>query len=436
MVLRTKESRKKRFEFTAPLCPDSVLEIDPLMTTIPSLPGPPLDLSFRLASLGTEDLDHTDNHDNCPACRAANLALQAEKTNISSLPFSHALKFWKLRRAQSPRLKERTHETTTAYLNALEKFFGSIQLRDITPGNVRAYQLARQANALRLGGKTTRPWKREAGNSTINHELSVLGQMLKHCKLWHRIQPFYFPLPVKGWSPREIFTEDEEERFFREASKHPEAAMAYWVAAITNNTTASGSELRGLRFRHLFLREGKDRRGRLEISEIYIPPEAVKNDTRPRKIALNKTAKWAVEQCYRRAIQLGCCEPDHFLFPFRLKRNQYDPERPPSRWFLRKSWDKLREATGFPELKPHDLRFLCITRMLENDVDPETVTAIAGHRPNSKMLEYYAKHRRRAKYAAVAAIEPKRKLPPKKSVRSVPSASPETRSRTKERITP
>ena len=54
------------------------------------------------------------------------------------------------------------------------------------------------------------------------------------------------------------------------ASKCPEAALAYYVATITNSTTASGLELRGLRMSCILLRDEP------EISEIYIPADAVK----------------------------------------------------------------------------------------------------------------------------------------------------------------
>jgi len=121
-----------------------------------------------------------------------------------------------------------------------------------------------------------------------------------------------------------------------------------------------------------------------------------------------------VEQCYKRALRLGSCEPDHYLFPFRTKRNSFDPSRPPSRWFLRKSWAKLRKATGFTHLNPHDLRHQFATRMLESDVDIETTKAIMGH-VNPKMTEYYAHQRRRVKYAAVLAIEGKKKPPASKT---------------------
>ena len=346
-------------------------------------------------------LDHTRDHVDCPACQATNRALVADSADLATMPFQEAARTWMLLRVQDQELKPRAHETTQGYLNALEKFFGGARLCDITPGHVRGYQLARQANRMRCDGEEIKPWLRLAGNSTVNHEISVLGQMLTHCRLWHRIKPYYFPLSIPKWSPREILSEEEEEQLWEKASRHPEAALAYWVATITNNTTASGIELRGLRLKHLFLRDDG-------ISEIYIPDDSVKNTSRPRKIALNPTARWAVVQCFKRALKLGCCEPEHYLFPFWMRRNAYDPTKPASRFFLRKSWEKLRKATGFAELNPHDLRHNCITRLLENDVNEHTVIAIAGH-VSRQMLEYYAHHRRGVKYAAVLAIEPKRK---------------------------
>lgn len=350
-------------------------------------------------------LEHTPDHSNCPACRAANQALVADNLELAAMEFPAAARSWMLLRRQSPVFRLRTHETTQGHLDALSQFFHSMRLYDITPGHIRAYQIARLHNVLNSAGALIRPWGKEAGHSIINHELCALGQMLTHCRLWHRIKPYYFPLSTPNWSPRDVLTEEDEAELWAKAAKHPEAALAYWVATITNNTTAAGIELRGLRLKHLFLSDGG-------ISEIYIPEDSVKNNSRPRKIALNPTAKWAVEQCYKRAIKLGSCEPDHYVFPFRSKRNHWDPTRPPSRWFLRYSWSKLRAATGFTRLNPHDLRHHCITRLLENDVEPETVRAIAGH-VTAKMMEYYAHHRRRVKYAAALAIDTQQKKPVK-----------------------
>ncbi len=341
---------------------------------------------------------HTADHLDCAACRAADDALQSRRANVGQMRFSEAAPWWMRLREQNPALKARTHDATQGCLDALGKFFAALRLCDITPGHVRGYQLARRHNRVRVGDAVLSPWQRAAGASCVNHEISVLGQMLRHCGLWHRIRPYYFPLHVDGWSPRQILTEAEEEALFRTAARHPEASLAWWIATITNNTTASGIELRGLRLGNVFLRDPG------EISEIYIPADAVKNSSRPRKIALNPTARWAVAECYKRALRCGSHQPDHYLFPFRVKRNRWAPERPASRFFLRKSWAKLRAATGCADLRPHDLRHHCITRLLESGVEPETVRAIAGH-VTPKMMEYYAHHRARVKYAAVMAIE-------------------------------
>lgn len=348
---------------------------------------------------------HIRGHKDCPACIGANVLLVQMDSDFTRLKFGEAATLWmELRKQRS--FKERTHETNEQYIDALGRFF-DMRLCDISPGHIRAYQNARQENALNIDGQLTHPWKRFAGNSIINHEISCLALIMQgkthkrqapRSKIWANIQSLYSPLPIPAWSPRDVLSEEDEEELFSKAASYPEAALAYWVACITNNTTAAGLELRGLRLKNIFLRDGK------EISEIYIPPDAVKNSSRPRKIALNRTAKWAVEQCYRRALQCGSCNPDDYLFPFWLKRNAWDPARPASRWFLRKSWEKLREVSGFTNLNPHDLRHQCITRMLENGVQPETVRAIAGH-VTEQMMQYYSHIRRESKYAAVMAIE-------------------------------
>jgi len=343
---------------------------------------------------------HTIDHINCPACQAADAALRGGNLHLAKKCFRDAARYWMQLRRQSVSLKPRAHEATQTYLNV---FFGDLRLCDITPGQIRAYQIARMGNSLNVGGQQLHPWKHTCQHGTVNHEVNVLAMVLNHCELWYRIRPFYFPLSIPSWSPRTILTEPEEERLFRVARQHPEAALAYWVACITNNTTASGIELRRLRLKDWFLSTDG-------ISEIYIPEDAVKNNHRPRKIPLNAAAKWAVEQCFKRALKLGSCEPDHYLFPFRVIRNEFDPTRPASRGWLRKSWDNLRKATGFVSLTPHDLRHHCITRLLENDVNPETVIAIAGH-VGHKMMEYYAHQRTRVKFIAVESIDLTRKAP-------------------------
>lgn len=311
--------------------------------------------------------------------------------------FRDCAEAWLRIRHHDPGLRPRTHSTNAGYVLALNRFFGEMSIDAIQPHDVRRYQADRIANPASSSGATR--WKRCAKNSTVNHEISAFAQILKAENQWVRLAPYIFPLPVPAWSPREILTEAEEEHLFRIVSGCPQASLAYLIASITNNTTAAGSEIRLLRIKHLFLDADC-------IPEIYIPADAVKNGSRPRKIPLNATAQWAFSQCYLRALDLGATEPDHYIFPFRIKRNCYDPSRPASPWFLRKSWEALRRLSGFYGLNPHDLRHLCITRMLECGVAPETVRAIAGH-VGAKMMEYYSHQRSRVKYEALRLIERK-----------------------------
>jgi integrase len=76
-----------------------------------------------------------------------------------------------------------------------------------------------------------------------------------------------------------------------------------------------------------------------------------------------------------------------------------------TRWFLRCSWNHLRDISGFHYLRPHDLRHHAITRMLENGVDGDLVNAISGH-VSQRMRDFYSHQRTRVKYEAAQAIEP------------------------------
>ncbi len=345
--------------------------------------------------------------------------LTIDAAAFSALTLAKAVPIWKQIREQRERLRPRTHEATSGYFSALEKFFCDVRLKDITAGQLREYQIARRANSLATDRGELRPWKKAAGNSTVNHEIAALGKLLHHCGLWATLKPYYAPRAIPAWSPRDVLDEEDEARLFEKVKGHAEAELAYWVATITNNTSAAGCELRGLRLRHLTLRvptidaEGVD----ATPSDVYIPPEIVKNRNRPRRIPLNPLAKWAFEQCYKRALQCGSCRDEDFLFPFWLYRNKWDPQRPASRWFLRKSWAHLVRIANVPGLHPHDLRHQFITRGLENGVDPDSLRAVCGHL-NPKLTEYYSHMRMQAKLAVVMAVMPAKKKAPERERRS------------------
>ncbi len=330
----------------------------------------------------------------------------SDPRRFSECAFCEAAALWqRLRKLKN--LRPRTHEAVKYHIAALNVIFGTLQLKEITGAHLREYQIARRANALNVARKTPegevdtvvlRPWKRVAGASLVNHEVCVLQQVLQLAGEWPRLAAYYQPLAVSQWSPRTSLSVEEEQKLFECTAGNPRAELARLVAIITNNTGAAGCELRGLQLRHVHLREGGD------VSEIQIPREATKNYVRPRVLPLNDTARAAFEACLQRAYRLGSCRPEHYLFPFRMARNQFDPERPASRSWLRKSWDELRKASGVTDVRPHDMRHQVATRMFENGQDPETVQAIMGH-GNVRMTRKYVHHRKEIKLAALRAVE-------------------------------
>src|SRR5579859_7325900 len=143
-------------------------------------------------------------------------------------------------------------------------------------------------------------------------------------------RPLLLPLHIAPWSPRPpILPVAQEERLFKVAAGYPEAHMAYCCATITNNTTASGMELRGLKLKDICLNPSPD------ISYFHI--REGKNEERIRTVPMNPAADWAFRAMKKRALRLGSTDPEHYLFPFRKRDHSYDPTRPPTRWFLQNS---------------------------------------------------------------------------------------------------
>jgi integrase len=366
----------------------------------------------EMAAARREDLnlEHTIDHADCPACMAADEILRANPEEMRDMTFSAAGLVWSRRRSNDQDLRERGLEAIVYSLRALEKFFGKVILRRITAGMVKQYQEARKRNVMVIAGEEYHPWRSKAGPSAINHDINVLAQMLQFCKLWAEIDPSYFPLAVPEVSENlRVLEEEEEEYFFSilKKTRDPQVKYALWVAATTVNTSASGIELRTLRMKDVELKPLG------ETSMVHI--SRGKNDQRLRSVTLDDAARYALSNLKARAIELGSCEDDHYLIPFRVKRNLYDPTRPATRSFLRKAWDKLREASGFADLSPHMLRHLCLTKLFEQDNDLMVVRSIAGH-VTEKMAKRYCHIRRKRMKKAVDSIDNSHMIPIKSNV--------------------
>jgi hypothetical protein len=298
-----------------------------------------------------------------------------------TLPFDEAAGHW-LEIKKLHTKKPRTIEMYEWYIRNLKKEFGELLLSQIHIGHLLEYQRQRRMSA---------------GASCVNHELNTLAQILKMAELWDLIEKHYRPLPLPNWTPPKVLTAAEEERFFRIASGNPDWSVAYWAVSLTNNTSAMGIELRHLQLQHVFLEQ--------DPPTIHIPDTKVKNEFRARVVPLNAVAAKQARRIVERANRLGAWRPEHYIFPFRLKRGSYDVAKPASPYFIRSAFRSMRETTGLDWLQPRNFRNQIITKLFESGAPDETIMSIAGHQ-SIKMSRYYSRIRITAKAEALNAICP------------------------------
>lgn len=343
--------------------------------------------SSENAAITTPPLQHTFGHKDCPACEATRQdTLSYDPDSLLHHKFPSAAAIWLATR--KPYLSERSFYMAEHHIHQLSRFFGDLKSPEIHIGHLRQYQRSRAANDGNL-------WKRRAGPSIINHELSIVQQFLKRCGRWSEFAEFYEPLPLPPSQKPKVMTAEEEYRLFQVARTRPEYELAYMVASISVNTTACGAELRYLRLEHVSL-EGRPK--------FTVNPEHAKNEGRSRTIPLNDTAAAQMAQCVARARTLGSYLPHHYLFPKRITRNLWDPYKPASTSWLRTSFNALRDAADLPWLTPHCLRHQSVTKLLELGIAPEVVRSISGH-ISEQMMKHYCHTRFSASMDALSKID-------------------------------
>ena len=81
-------------------------------------------------------------------------------------------------------------------------------------------------------------------------------------------------------------------------------------------------------------------------------------------------------------------------------KERIDPSRPIKSW--RSAWRAALKRAGL-QIRFHDLRHTCITKLAESQASEHTLMAIAGH-VSRKMIEHYSHIRMEAKRTALDAI--------------------------------
>jgi integrase len=278
------------------------------------------------------------------------------------------------------RRKPKTLECSRDYLQHLLDFFGDKPICEIDAASIRDYQNERI---------------KTVGPSAVNHETICLGGILRQAGLWGKIEARYAPLPIPDWQRPKVFTAEEQEAIFEAAKSDPDLQLADIVFTITRNTSISGTELRLARLQNIHFET--------KLPSFEVTADTTKNLIRPRVIPLNAAAEDALRRAVNRANKLGAFKPDHFIFPFRVNRATWDPQRPTSKSWLRKQTDNLRQLTGIEHLRPHAWRHQICTELLEGGAAPESVKAIMGW-CSERMIEVYSHTRLRAKQDVIRLL--------------------------------
>ena len=297
------------------------------------------------------------------------------------------------RRAQvSPRMVACWRENA----RALGAFFGQTKLKNLTPRHLASYQNART----------------DAGRvpKTVNGELSVLRQVLKHAKLWYRFQEDYRTLKNTKPPVGQALTDEEQRRLFAVALSEPRWVFAYVAAILGFFCGLRATEIKGLQWKHVDWE-----RCRLQVRRSKTPAGW-------RDPSLNRACLEALSELFKQEQTLGFAKPDDFVFPWHGRNKQLDPTRPMTSW--RSAWRSLRKAAGLSHVRFHDGRHTALTRLAEAGQPDWVIQAQIGH-VSPAMMKTYSHIRRKALDDAASVLEPNFTLKNEELVGTRPSQEPD-----------
>src|SRR3954468_13176486 len=199
------------------------------------------------------------------------------------------------RRAQvSPRMAAYWLENS----KPLGAFFGKTKLRHITSAHISDYQ-----NARTDAGRAPR---------TINGELSVLRQVMKHARVWYRCEPDYRTLRNRKPAVGQGLTPEEQETLFSTARTQNAWLYAYVASTLAFYCGMRACEIKALHW------------GDIDFTRQLLHVRRSKTPAGWRSPTLNPTCLQVLQELHERAAKFGFTEPTHFVFPWHGRNKQID----------------------------------------------------------------------------------------------------------------
>lgn len=281
-------------------------------------------------------------------------------------------------------VKESTYRIESKNVDHLSPVFGKTFISEIDGRNISRYQQAREADG--------------AAGATVNLEVGTLRSILRRHRLWGNVQPDVKRRPEREDVGQALSHADEETllRFCqnsRSRSLHPAVTLAL-------NTGLRRSELLSLRWRQIDFPNRNIRVG-----------ESKTRAGRGRTVPLNERAM-AVLTFW--AEMFPDRKPSHAVFPserigaagndFTPCVRETDPET--SVGSLKEAWESARRAAKL-QVRWHDLRHTCCTRLLEHGVSLPIVGKILGWAPSTtvRMAQRYGHIGQDAQRQAMAFLD-------------------------------
>jgi len=319
----------------------------------------------------------------------------------SDLPFSQAAGLWvESKTFNGPRgryISPRTLADYGQYIVALNRFFKDLPLRDIHIGHIREYERLRACGELgpKLPkGKSPRP----VGPNKIIQEVGTLIQVMRRAHCWTpELDELYRPLQREEHDIPRALSIAEQDSWLSMAASRARWEAVHCYSILGFQTTMRECELRKLRLGDIYHAD----------AYVMVRSGSAKNKNSIRTIPLSDEALWAAGRMMERAKRLGASSPTHYLFPYRMKRNCFDPSRPMSESGISKQWQEVRDATGLSWFRMYDTRHTGLTRMAEAGVAEAVRSAFSGHQ-GRRMREHYEHICEQAKRQAVAKAFPRR----------------------------
>lgn len=294
-------------------------------------------------------------------------------------------------------IRKNTAESYQQYIRSLDLFFAGHKLGDIRAGNLAAYQEARicgrepfiryrrpqdAKDKMKGGvltpakGKTSCPVKPKK----VNQELGLLQHIMKRASCWSdEIEELYQPLLDDENEVPRALSPEEQRHWLEVAASQTRWDVVYWYSILAFDTCMSTDEIRGLRL------------GDINTIQrvVTVARKTAKNGHRARTIELvGGDVLWAVERLLSVARYHGAMEPQHYLFPWRVKIGVYDPTRPMSESGIKVAWNEVRQQSCLKWFRQYDCRHTAITRLAEAGVPTDVIMSRSGH-VSEKMRRHY-----------------------------------------------